>query len=191
MKIILALALVFIIVSIVQRVKIRKKINRGVLEIDEIKKLTKHRVQWTWLLILGLFPFVIIALLMMALAYGFSQDNVKSKEDIAVTNYKIAITDKDSINVSVEIHDEQTKEGLVRFSTINKDTIDQEFVINSLNICYLANKDTLFLYYYSNTIENIPKEINNIVINANKLNKTQFDSMNIDTNLRIITKIPQ
>ena len=157
----------------------------------EIKKLTKHRVQWTWLLILGLFPFVIIALLMMALAYGFSQDNVKSKEDIAVTNYKIAITDKDSINVSVEIHDEQTKEGLVRFSTINKDTIDQEFVINSLNICYLANKDTLFLYYYSNTIENIPKEINNIVINANKLNKTQFDSMNIDTNLRIITKIPQ
>lgn len=191
MKIILALALVFIIVSIVQRVKIRKKINRGVLEIDEIKKLTKHRVQWTWLLILGLFPFVIIALLMMALAYGFSQDNVKSKEDIAVTNYKIAITDKDSINVSVEIHDEQTKEGLVRFSTINKDSIDQEFVINSLNICYLANKDTLFLYYYSNTIENIPKEINNIVINANKLNKTQFDSMNIDTNLRIITKLPQ
>jgi len=191
MKIILALALVLIIVSIVQRVKIRKKINRGVLEIDEIKKLTKHRVQWTWLLILGLFPFVIIALLMMALAYGFSQDNVKSKEDIAVTNYKIAITDKDSINVSVEIHDEQTKEGLVRFSTINKDSIDQEFVINSLNICYLANKDTLFLYYYSNTIENIPKEINNIVINANKLNKTQFDSMNIDTNLRIITKLPQ
>lgn len=191
MKIILALALVLIIVSIVQRVKIRKKINRGVLEIDEIKKLTKHRVQWTWLLILGLFPFVIIALLMMALAYGFSQDNVKSKEDIAVTNYKIAITDKDSINVSVEIHDEQTKEGLVRFSTINKDSIDQEFVINSLNICYLANKDTLFLYYYSNTIENIPKEMNNIVINANKLNKTQFDSMNIDTNLRIITKIPQ
>lgn len=191
MKIILALALVLIIVSIVQRVKIRKKINRGVLEIDEIKKRTKHRVQWTWLLILGLFPFVIIALLMMALAYGFSQDKVKPKEDIAVTNYKIAITDKDSINVSVEIHDEQTKEGLVRFSTINKDSIDQEFVINSLNICYLANKDTLFLYYYSNTIENIPKEINNIVINANKLNKTQFDSMNIDTNLRIITKLPQ
>ena len=119
MKIILIIALIFIVVSIIQRIRIKRIIKKGELEASEVEKLQKQKVWWTWLLILGLFPFVVIALLMIVLAYGFSNKE-KSSNDSSVMNL-----DKDSINVYAKIHNVQTEEGLVSLYTINKEETDE------------------------------------------------------------------
>lgn len=192
MKIILIIALILIIVSIVQRIRIKRKIMNGELEIIEVRKLQKQKILWTWLLILGLFPFVVVAIVMIALAYAFSRNNEKPADDIAGMDYSLVFSDNDSINVSVEINDEQKEEGLVRFYITDNEETSEEFVIHSLKACYLVKGDTLRLYYDDTTADVLPNKIGNIFIDANKLSMTQFDSVrNVDMNLRIITKIPK
>lgn len=192
MKIILIIALILIIVSIVQRIRIKRKIKNGELEIIELRKLQTQKVLWTWLLILGLFPFVVVAIVMIALAYAFSRNNEKPADDIAGMDYSLVFSNNDSINVSVEINDEQKEEGLVRFYITDNEETSEEFVIHSLRTFYLVKGDTLRLYYYDTTTDVLPNKIGNIFIDANKLSMTQFDSVrNVDTNLRIITKIPK
>lgn len=192
MKIILIIALILIIVSIVQRIRIKRKIKNGELEIIEVRKLQKQKILWTWLLILGLFPFVVVAIVMICLAYAFSHNNEKPADDIVGMDYSLVFSNNDSINVSVEINDEQKEEGLVRFYITDNEETSEEFVIHSLRTCYLVKGDTLRLYYDDTAADVLPNKIGNIFIDANKLSMTQFDSVrNVDTNLRIITKIPK
>lgn len=190
MKIILVLGLVLIIVGLTKRISANKKIKNEQYSEEEVKKLLKQKVKWTWVLILGLLPFVFMAILLMSIAYSCSNHSYhEPSQEAVLTEYLLYFQNNDSINVCIET-DANSQEGFVTFYTKKEDTTDKGFKINTLNTCYQIKKDTLFLYYLNTDteiVQEIPEKLENIFIKANGLSKERFESIKNDTGFILIT----